>query len=246
MPATPPFDDFDPMAHAAEDAGRVQSWLTATTSGSAAWTAQESFLVIPGPWQKSTCFWYDILADECFSVTQEDSLTESDVVNYWQFVEKGDLEEIRSFVSHGVFSLDLASRSTNTIDAVWVRKWKTRHPPVVKSRMCGRGFMDVQRKGVHRHSSTASALSHRLAITLGAQYFWDCEAFDVSTAFLQGLRFQEIEARAKELGHECKRIRTVWLQPPANVWRHLRLLGFTTVEDIERSLFVLLLNKAMY
>eukprot|EP00959_Pyramimonas_sp_CCMP1952_P066503 1388380-Pyramimonas_sp.AAC.2 len=66
--------------------------------------------------------------------------------------------------------MDKASNSANTIDAAWVRKWKTRSPPVVKSRMCGRGFMDVQKKGVHRHSQTASALSHRLAMTLGAQY----------------------------------------------------------------------------
>eukprot|EP00959_Pyramimonas_sp_CCMP1952_P176622 3691635-Pyramimonas_sp.AAC.1 len=71
-------------------------------------------------------------------------------------------------------------------------------------------------------------------MTLGAQCMWDCEAFDVSTAFSQGLRFQEIEARAKELEHECKKIRKVWLQPPANVWRYLRLLKFTIVEDIER------------
>eukprot|EP00959_Pyramimonas_sp_CCMP1952_P256049 5347997-Pyramimonas_sp.AAC.1 len=83
-------------------------------------------------------------------------------------------------------------------------------------------------------------------MTLGAQYMWGCEAFGVSTAFLQGRRFQETEARAKELGHECKKIRKVWLQPPANVWRHLRLLKFTIVEDIERYLVVLLLNKAMY
>eukprot|EP00959_Pyramimonas_sp_CCMP1952_P186610 3902002-Pyramimonas_sp.AAC.1 len=59
-----PFDDFDPMTHAAEDAGRAQNWLAATRADSAAWTAQESFLVIPGPWQKETCLWYDILADE--------------------------------------------------------------------------------------------------------------------------------------------------------------------------------------
>ena len=185
MATTVPFDDFDFMAHAAEDAGRVQSWLTLTSSGNTAWTAQESFLVIPGPWHKETCFWYDILADECFSVTQEDFLTAADVITYWQYVEKGDRDEISSFVTHEVFTLDKASNSVNTIDAVWVRKWKTRSPPVVKSRMCGRGFMDVQKKGVHRHSSTASALSHRLAMTLGAQHMWDCEAFDVSTAFLQ-------------------------------------------------------------
>ena len=104
----------------------------------------------------------------------------------------------------------------------------------------------MQRKSVDRHSSTASALSHRLAMTLGAQYHWSCMGFDVSTAFLQGLKFQEIETRARELGLECKKERQVWLLPPANIWRHLRVLGFTTVEDEERFLFRLLLHKAMY
>eukprot|EP00959_Pyramimonas_sp_CCMP1952_P053214 1113065-Pyramimonas_sp.AAC.1 len=83
-----------------------------------------------------------------------------------------------------------------------------RVPPVVEPRMCGRCFMDRQRQGIHRHSFTASALPHRSAMTLGARLSWECEAFDVPTAFLQGLRLQESEARAKELGHECKRIRT--------------------------------------
>eukprot|EP00959_Pyramimonas_sp_CCMP1952_P210242 4399502-Pyramimonas_sp.AAC.1 len=44
MATTAPIDDFDFITHAAEDAGRVQSWLTQTSSGALAWTAQESFL----------------------------------------------------------------------------------------------------------------------------------------------------------------------------------------------------------
>eukprot|EP00959_Pyramimonas_sp_CCMP1952_P050365 1052365-Pyramimonas_sp.AAC.1 len=45
MTTTAPIDDFDFITHAAEDAGRVQSWLTLASSGTLAWTAQESFLV---------------------------------------------------------------------------------------------------------------------------------------------------------------------------------------------------------
>ena len=78
---------------------------------------------------------------------------------------------------------------------------------------------------------------------MASQFYWDIEAFDVNTAFLRGLRFQEIEQRAQELGHEVRRQRKVWLKPPANAWRHLRLLGFCNVEDVERSCFVLLLLK---
>eukprot|EP00959_Pyramimonas_sp_CCMP1952_P210472 4404532-Pyramimonas_sp.AAC.1 len=67
MPSAPPCEDFDPIMHAAADAGRVQNWLRSTSSGTISWTAQESFVVVPGPWQKETCFRYDLLADECFS-----------------------------------------------------------------------------------------------------------------------------------------------------------------------------------
>ena len=239
-------DTFDPIAHAAADASKVYN---ASVAADLPWQSSEAFLQVPGPWSKDTCFWYDFVNDECFSifsVSKDEFLTEKEIVEFWPQVEAGDRAEVKFFVDHEVFSLDLAAHAKNVVDAVWVRKWKSRRPPVVKSRMCGRGFMDSQRQSINRHSSTASALSHRLAMTLGAQAHWLCEAFDVSTAFLQGLRFQEIEARARELGHECKRQRTVWLLPPANVWRHLRLLHFTTVQDVERHLFRLLLHKAMY
>ena len=48
-------------------------------------------------------------------------------------------------------------------------------------------------------------MPRRLAVTLGAQYHWAMEGFDVSTAFLRGLKFQEIEKRAQELGVERRK-----------------------------------------
>ena len=129
--------------------------------------------MIPGPWQEHRCFWYDFFADECFSVTKEDLLTEQDVYDYWEAVEAADLKEITSFVKHEVFRLDLASNSTNTIDAVWVRKWASRNPMVIKSWCCGRGFLDVQKKHVNNHSPTASQMSHRLGMTYAVQHGWD-------------------------------------------------------------------------
>ena len=168
------------------------------------------------------------------------------VDQFWDSVEAADNLEIASFVTHEVFKLDLRSNARNKIDGTWVRRWKTRNPPVIKSRCCGRGFLDVQRKDVNRHSSTASIISHRLAITYTAINHWTMEGFDVSTAFLRGLKFSEIHDRARALGHEDHENREVWLIPPANVWRHLRLLGFYTVEHCKRQIFCLALLKAMY
>ena len=53
-------------------------------------------------------------------------------------------------------------------------------------------------------------------------------------------------AKAKALGLEVREMRQVWLRPPKNVWRHLRELQWTTVQDIESFLFLLVLLKAMY
>ena len=89
-------------------------------------------------------------------------------------------------------------------------------------------------------------LAHRIGMSLAAQYDWDVEGFDVKTAFLQGLRFTEIQEKARRLGIEIREQRRVWLRPPANVWRHLRTFGFCTVQDVDIALFVLMLLKALY
>ena len=200
-------------------------------------------MVIPGPWSKCQCFYSDLRSSECFSVTQEDLLTEDDVIRFFDLVEKADHKEVSSFLEHQCFDLDLSHNSSNTVDAIWVRRWVG---DTIKSRCCGRGFLDVQRQEIDRHSSTASILSHRLGMCLAAQYNWSACALDVSTAFLRGLRFTEIEARAAELGVEVRKSRTVWLRPPGNFWRHLRRLGWCTVEDHDRALFLLRLLKAIY
>jgi len=235
-------DDFDYLAHAMHDARQV----LLATEYETPWRQSEAWITISGPWSECRCFYYDILEDQCFSVSQDDFLTPKEVEDNIEAVQKADHKEIASFIKHAVFKLDSVNNSHNTIDAVWVRKWIRRYPPEVKSRMCGRGFLDIQKTRVDRHSSTASALSHRLGITLAAQYGFDVEGFDVSTAFLQGLRFTEIAKIARELGIEVSEERQVWLRPPQNVWRHLRLLKFCTVADVSAHLYVLMLLKAMY
>ncbi len=76
-----------------------------------------------------------------------------------------------------------------------------------------------------RHSSTASRLSHKMACSLAVTYNLDVQAWDISTAFLQGLQFNELRKKAQELGHEINVPREVFLKPPGNVWRHLQALS---------------------
>ena len=149
--------------------------------------------------------------DRCFSVSSDELLTPEDIINHWPAVDQADRDEVASFVKHDIFKLDARNRAEvdNIVDGVWVRKWKDRRQGIVKSRCCSRGFLDKQKLTVDRHSSTASRLSHGLAVSLGVTHGLEMECFDISTAFLQGLRFSEIAQRARELGHETKTLRKV-------------------------------------
>ena len=64
-----------------------------------------------------------------------------------------------------------------------------------------------------------------MACSLGCLFGLEPEALDISTAFLQGLKFTELSARAKELGYDARQIREVYFRPPANLWISGRTLA---------------------
>ena len=114
--------------------------------GCVPWTAKESFLVVPGPWRHSRCFYYDPKDDECFSVSSDDILTPDDIAKHWAAVNQADREEVASFTAHEVFSLERKTPEVdNVVDGVWVRRWKNKEKGIIRSRCCGRGFLDRQK-----------------------------------------------------------------------------------------------------
>ena len=74
------------------------------------------------------------------------------------------------------------------------------------------------------------------------------ESWDISNAFLQGLKFSELQKLSKELGIELREVRKVYLRPPANVWRHFRNIKGSTivVADAISWMYLLLCLKPMY
>ena len=64
-------DDFDYLAHAMHDARQV---LLATECDTP-WNRSEAWITISGPWSECRCVYYDILPDQCLSVSQDDFLT---------------------------------------------------------------------------------------------------------------------------------------------------------------------------
>ena len=72
----------------------------------------------------------------------------------------------------------------------------------------------------------------------------ETESIDISTAFLQGLDYQELQSNARHLGYEYRQQRDVYVVPPENVWRHFRAMPNAPkdlkVPDHLRHLFALI------
>jgi len=217
--------------------------------GGLPWSSSDSHWTIPGPFRTSRCFYFSALDGEIFSVSSDDILSEADIAKYWHLVDAADRAEIDQFVDYQVFKARKWDDTVhNVIDGVWVRRWKDKAKLILKCRLCGRGFLDSQKSAVQRHSSTASRLSHKLACALGVQLGFTFETIDISGAFLQGLRFDELAKRAAELGYETPKHRAVCLAPPRNVWRHLRSNPKSHINIIDSLAHLWLLEclKAMY
>ena len=103
---------------------------------------------------------------------------------------------------------------------------------MIRSRLCGRGFLDNQKWAVDRHSSTAARVSQRMIVSIcQCEPDFEAESWDISSAFPQGLQFSELSERSRELGLGVREEREVYIAPPANVWRHLRNLSNELIRD---------------
>ena len=206
---------------------------------------------------------YEHLATGEFFLTDDSTalLTDDDLAKYSHLVHKADQKEIKAFVHHKVFKLADRRRlpkNTNLVDCIWIRKWAVKHQEV-KSRMCARGCFDRQKHVIEKHSSTATRLSQRMVISLGLcddiiyspsqSDVVDTESFDISTAFLQGLDFTKLREQSRDLGYEYRHAREVHIEPPENIWRHLRSIPEAKdlhIDDNRRWSFVLQCLRAMY
>ena len=218
------------------------------------WTRSEAHWVIPGPWHSETCFYFDMRTGEAltYAVGGDMVLTAQDLEEHWELVCEADRAEILQFVEFNVFELAAKQNAgTNIVDATWVRRWKwctTTKRWIIKSRLCGRGFLDKQRYDVQKHSATASRLSQRLLCSPAVQHNLVLESWDISSAFLQGLNFKDLYKQAQKFKLEIRDARQVYLKPPANVWKHLREIKGSkiNVQEADIGYFLLLLLKAMY
>ena len=78
----------------------------------------------------------------------------------------------------------------------------------------------------------------------------DTESLDISTAFLQGLGYDNLREKARTLGYEYREDRTVYIIPPENVWSHFRRMPEASrswkIPDKDRHRYALKCLRAMY
>ena len=113
-----PRRESDYVNHAISGAEQVLHEAKLEEGRTLAWTKGDAFLVIPGPFRDCRRFHYDLSEDRCFSVSSDDSLTPTDIVDHWDAVEKAELAEIQSFVDHRIAKLAKRSDSPNMVDRV--------------------------------------------------------------------------------------------------------------------------------
>ena len=140
------------------------------------------------PWQKDESFLIDLITLEAFKVVADvGNLTEQELADHWEEVDKADRKEIEQFVKERVWKKSVAKdMQYPPIDAIWVRKWKWYYTSdgkkyrSVKSRLCARGFLDAQGKALTTRATTATRLSQRLLVSLSVIFGFDLETWDAS------------------------------------------------------------------
>ena len=75
-----------------------------------------------------------------------------------------------------------------------VTEWKRKEGKrIVKDRLCLKGFAEQNQKSLATSSPTATRLGHRMVMQHCASHQWPLWSLDVSTAFLQGFTFAQLE-----------------------------------------------------
>ena len=106
-------------------------------SGEMPWSHSKSLFVLESNITQPICNFDDFINDEGFSVSPDEILTSEDVVENWTLVDAADKLETQSFVDHKCFRLDVRRDrfSQNQVDAIWVRRWKSRRLKLLKSQL---------------------------------------------------------------------------------------------------------------
>ena len=145
-------------------------------------------------------------------VTQRDDdlLTPEEVRLRWREVEAAMLKELRTWAELKCFSRKARHQASNVIDVRWVLKNKWEQPTVdvstggsgtteagkpvksIRARLTVRGFKDTDKGDVDRYAGTSARSSQKVLVSEAVLRGWDICTADISTAFLQGVTYEEL------------------------------------------------------
>ena len=147
-------------------------------------------------------------------VARADSdLTAADQAAHWPEVAASMKKELKTWLEYECISRKKRSDPTcrNIIDCRWVIKWKHDQAVqdaastteavkrwVIRSRLCLRGFKDVDAQHLDSYAGTATRWTQRVLASESVIRKWDMCTTDISKAFLQGVTYKELAAATGE------------------------------------------------
>ena len=166
-----------------------------------------------------------------------DEVNKKELAMNWSLAKEGALKELKSFQDTDALVIAPRSKHPNVLSSRWVWRWKAIDGKrAIKARLTVRGFEDNESSQLKTMATTATRWSQRMIISIVVQRGWELLTADVSTAFLQGLTFEEL-GKLENLPP-----RQVAFDPPRgsddlirNIWK-----------DYDRRVHTLVMRKAVY
>ena len=114
-------------------------------------------------------------------------------------VRQAKLKELSSWVKQSAGKPKLRSeyRQRTNLDPIpsrWVEVWKFKQGKrIIRIRLVLKGFAERNQETLQTSSPTSSRIGHRLIYSKAAKEGWEIWSIDVSSAFLRGYKFEELE-----------------------------------------------------
>jgi hypothetical protein len=142
---------------------------------------------------------------------KDHDLSKEEQTKHWPEVAASMKKELATWVELKCISRKSRSTARNIIDCRWVVKWKLDTAVkdasstdengsrwVIRSRLCLRGFKDLDAKDLDSYAGTAQRCTQRLLVSEAVIRRWPICTTDISKAFLQGVTYEELAAATGE------------------------------------------------
>jgi hypothetical protein len=150
----------------------------------------------------SDCVFYfdaDTLEEVFFPLDKDcRPLNAAELISESKEILESQLKELKSWLANNTGKPVLKktyeeSTGLRGLPSRWVIEFKRKEGRrIVKCRLCLKGFAEQNQHELNCASPTATRLGHRIVAQTSASRKWPLESLDISTAFLQGFRFDDL------------------------------------------------------